>query len=177
MSAIDIILLVFILLGLWRGFRNGFFVEVASVVALVAGVFGAIYFSHFAGDFLKEQTDWEEKTIQISAFIITFIIIILAIGLAGRALTKLADLAFLGLINKIFGAFFGAFKVAFILSVVLIIFDKLNKEIPLLDKESQEESVLYQPVKNLVPLILPGILTINGELIHLETEKERENQD
>lgn len=176
MSAIDIVLLVLIGFGLWRGFKNGLFVEIASIVALVAGVFGAIYFSHYAGDFLKEQTSWEEKTIQVAAFIITFVIIVLAISLAGKALTKLADFAALGIINKIFGAVFGALKIALILSIILVIFDRLNKQIPLMDESDVESSVLYKPVKSLVPLILPNILTINGELVNMETEKAKEEE-
>ncbi|MFH4966610.1 CvpA family protein [Gaetbulibacter sp. M240] len=176
MSAIDIVLLILLGLGLWRGFKNGLFVEVASIVALVAGVFGAIYFSHYAGDFLKEQTNWEEKTIQITAFIITFIVIVAAIALAAKALTKLADLAFLGLINKILGAVFGTLKIALILSVILVIFDRLNKQIPFIDNSDLESSVLYKPVKGLVPKILPNILTINGELVNMETEKANEEE-
>ncbi|GAA4280394.1 CvpA family protein [Gaetbulibacter aestuarii] len=174
MSAIDIVLLILIGFGIWRGFKNGLFVEIASIVALVAGVFGAIYFSHYAGDFLKEQTSWEEKTIQVAAFIITFVIIVAAISLAGKALTKLADFAALGIINKIFGAVFGALKIALILSIILVIFDRLNKEIPFMEKSDLEGSVLYIPVKSLVPAILPNILTINGELVNMETEKAKE---
>ncbi|MCB0425573.1 MAG: CvpA family protein, partial [Mangrovimonas sp.] len=68
MSVIDIVLAALILFGLIRGFMKGFFVEIASLVALVAGVYGAIHFSYFAADYLKDKTDWDEKTIAISAF-------------------------------------------------------------------------------------------------------------
>lgn len=176
MSGIDIVLLVLILLGLWRGFKNGFFVEVASIIALVAGVFGAIHFSYYAASLLKDHTNWEENTINITAFIITFIIIVMAIALAGKALTKLANFAFLGLINKILGALFGALKVALILSVILIIFEKLNKQIPFIETSDLEASVLYAPVKSLTPKILPNILTINGEIINGNTQEKEEEE-
>ncbi len=158
MGIIDIILGALILFGLIRGLMKGLFVEIASLVALVAGVYGAIHFSNFAAEFLTVKVDWNEKTINIVAFAITFVIIVLAIALAGKALTKLADFAALGIINKILGAAFGALKVAAILSVVLIIFDRFNKTIPFADEESLESSILYKPVKNLVPTIFPSIL-------------------
>ncbi|MCB0383139.1 MAG: CvpA family protein, partial [Psychroserpens sp.] len=48
MAIIDIILGALLLFGLIRGFLKGLFVEVASLVALIAGVYGAIHFSNFA---------------------------------------------------------------------------------------------------------------------------------
>ena len=45
MNILDIILGALILFGLIRGLSKGLFVEVASLVALIAGVFGAIRIS------------------------------------------------------------------------------------------------------------------------------------
>ena len=163
MSVIDIVLGALILFGLVRGFMKGLFVEVASLIALVAGVYGAIHFSNFTAEFLQTRTDWNEKTINITAFAITFVIIVLAIGLAGKALTKLADFAALGIINKLAGGVFGALKIALILSVVLNVFDKLNNTITLLDGDTKQDSELYKPVKSLVPMIFPNILEPNED--------------
>lgn len=159
MGVVDIVLGSLILFGLVRGFMKGLFVEVASLVALVAGVYGAIHFSDFAAQYLQTKTDWNEKTISITAFAITFVVIILVISLAGKALTKLADFAALGIINKLAGGVFGALKIALILSVVLIVFDKMNSTITFIDEENMDDSVLYTPVKSLVPMIFPNILT------------------
>ena len=163
MGVIDIVLAALILFGLVRGFMKGLFVEVASLIALIAGVYGAIHFSNFAAEFLQTKTEWDEKTINVVAFAITFIIIVLAIALAGKALTKLADFAALGFINKIAGGLFGALKIALILSVVLNIFDKLNNTIPLMDNETKKDAVLYKPVKSVVPLIFPNLLNLNED--------------
>jgi membrane protein required for colicin V production len=164
MGIIDIVLGALILFGLVRGFMKGLFVEVASLVALIAGVYGAIHFSNFASEFLQTKTEWNEKTINITAFAITFIVIVLAIALAGKALTKLADFAALGIINKLLGGAFGALKIALILSVILNIFDKMNNTITFIDKENMEDSALYNPVKSFVPMIFPSILTIKEEV-------------
>ncbi len=161
MAVIDIVLGVFILFGLVRGLMKGFFVEVASLLALVTGVYGAIHFSDFAAEFLQDKTQWDEKTINITAFAITFVAIVLAISLAGKALTKLANFAALGILNKLLGGVFGALKIALILSVVLNIFDRMNASISFIDEENIENSVLYEPVKCLVPMIFPNILNIN----------------
>lgn len=163
MSVLDIILGALLLFGLVRGFMKGLFVEVASLVALVAGVYGAIHFSDFAADLLQGRFDWSEKTINITAFAVTFVIIVLAISLAGKALTKIADFAALGIINKLLGGVFGALKIGLILSVLLIVFDKMNKTIPFVDKADLEESILYKPVKSLAPMIFPSIIKAENE--------------
>ena len=170
MGVIDIVLGALILFGLVRGFMKGLFVEVALLVALVAGVYGAIHFSDFAAEFLNDKTDWDEKTISITAFAVTFIVIILAISLAGKALTKLADFAALGIINKLAGGVFGALKIAVILSVVLIVFDRMNNTITFVDEENVDDSMLYMPVKSLVPMIFPNILTPKEDTETPETE-------
>lgn len=158
MSVIDIVLGALLLFGLIRGLFKGLFVEVASLLALVLGVYGAIHFSYFAAEFLQTKTEWNEKTINITAFAITFVIIVLAISLAGKALTKIADFAALGILNKLLGALFGALKIGLILSILLTVFDKMNNTLPFLDDEDLEDSVLYEPIKSLAPMLFPSII-------------------
>lgn len=165
MGVIDIVLGALILFGLVRGFMKGLFVEIASLVALIAGVYGAIHFSNFAAEFLDTKTEWNEKTINIAAFAITFVIIVLAIALAGKALTKLADFAALGILNKLLGGLFGALKIALVLSVILNIFDKMNSTITFVDKEHTEHAMLYKPVKSLFPMIFPNLLTPKEDVV------------
>ncbi|MGV6831933.1 MAG: CvpA family protein [bacterium] len=169
MTVIDIVLGALILFGLVRGFMKGLFVEVASLVALVAGVYGAIHFSNYAADFLTERVEWSTQTINITAFAITFVVIVMAISLAGKALTKLADFAALGVLNKLLGGVFGALKIALILSVVLMAFNNINKTLPFVDDETINDSVLYEPVRSLAPMIFPNVV---GEDEAKESEEE-----
>ncbi len=171
MSIIDIVLGALLLFGLIRGAMKGLFVEVASLVALVLGVYGAIHFSGFAAEFLESKVDWNEKTINIVAFAITFVIIVLVISLAGKALTKLADFAALGIINKLAGGLFGALKIGLILSVLLIVFNKLNSTLPFMEQDDLEESILYKPVKSIAPMIFPTLIKSETE----DTSKAEEN--
>lgn len=172
MSVIDIILGALLLLGIIRGFLKGLFVEIASLLALVIGIYGAIHFSYFTGDFLKSKLDWDEQLIQITAFAITFVIIVLAIGLAGKALTKLADFTALGLLNKLLGAVFGFVKTGLILSIILSVIDKSRIDLPFLSPKSLKESVLYVPVKAIAPTIFPIIEGLDPkELLFNDKEK------
>ncbi|RZN83650.1 MAG: CvpA family protein [Winogradskyella sp.] len=169
MSIIDIVLGALLLFGLIRGAMKGLFVEIASLCALILGVWGAIHFSYFAADLLDSKVDWDEKTINIVAFAITFVVIVIAISLAGKALTKLADFAALGILNTLLGGVFGALKIGLILSVLLIVFNKLNNTLPFMEQDDLEESILYEPVKSLAPMIFPTLIK-SGEDIEILKE-------
>lgn len=164
MGVIDIVLGGLILFGLVRGLWKGLFVEIASLLALVLGIYGAIYFSDTVASQLQSFTEWNEKTLSITAFAITFILIVLGITLAGKALTKLANIVALGFINKILGAIFGALKMALILSVFLTIFDKMNGAISFIDQENIASSIFYEPIKSLAMLLFPNLLSLQDSL-------------
>ena len=158
MNFLDIILGFLLLWGLWKGLKNGFFVEVASIIALIAGIYGAIHFSYYAGNYLAQNMDWNERYINIAAFIITFIAIVLVVHVAGKFLTKIADFAMLGLLNKVAGGIFGALKVAVILGALLAFFNRANSSIELLKNETIQQSALYEPIKEIGAFVFNKIL-------------------
>ncbi|MFT5737889.1 MAG: membrane protein required for colicin V production [Maribacter sp.] len=158
MAILDIILGILLLLGLWKGFNNGLLIELASIVALIAGIYGSIHFSYIAGDYLGQQMNWEERYVNIAAFIITFVCIVITVHFAGKLLTKVANIAMLGLLNKLAGAVFGTLKVAVILGAVLIFFERANNNAGLVSDEVKNTSLLYHPVKDIGELVFDNIL-------------------
>ncbi len=158
MSFLDIILGLLLAYGLYKGLKNGLFVELASLVALIAGIFGAIHFSYIAGNYLSQNMQWDERYINIAAFIITFIAIVLLVNFAGKFLTKIADFAMLGLLNKIAGGLFGALKVAIILGALLIFFERVNSSVGLVKNETMENSALYEPIKEIGAFVFDAVL-------------------
>ncbi|MGY5355323.1 CvpA family protein [Wenyingzhuangia sp. IMCC45467] len=171
MEVIDIIIAVILLFGFIKGLIKGLFVEIASLIALIAGIYGAIHFSFYAKDILIKYVDWEPKYISLTAFAITFIVIVVLISVAGKLLTKIASLAALGLINKILGGVFGFLKLALIMSILLGWFEKINVMIPFVGEKEIENSVLYKPTKNLASAIFPVLLDTFDDF------KEKENDD
>ena len=163
MNTIDVILAALLLFGFIKGLLKGLFVEVASLVALIAGIYGAIHFSFFVGGFLSGFVQWEERYITIVSFAITFAIIVIVIALIGKMLTKMADFAQLGILNKILGGVFGALKIGLILSIVLLVFSKLNNKIPFVSDDQIAESILYEPVKDLATTLFPYFLRVGED--------------
>ncbi len=158
MSFLDIIIGILLVWGLYKGLKNGLFVEIASLVALVAGIYGAMHFSYITAEYLSENMDWSEQYIKIAAFLITFFGIVLLVHFAGKFLTKIADFAMLGLLNKIAGGIFGALKVAIIIGALLIFFERLTSSLNFVNEETKKESIFYEPVKEIGAFVFALVL-------------------
>jgi membrane protein required for colicin V production len=98
----------------------------------------------------------------LAAFIITFIIIVLAVHLAGKLLTKIADFALLGFLNKLAGGIFGILKVAVILGALLIFIDHMHYSLGVISEESKAKSIFYNPLKDIGSLVFNKVLKKQG---------------
>lgn len=158
MNFVDIVLGVLILLAFFRGLKNGLVIELASLAALVAGLFGAIHFSNVAGSYLADKVAWEERYINLAAFFITFVGIVLAINLLAKFLTNIADAVALGLLNRLAGGVFGALKMLIFLGGMLIFVETTNATFRFIKEETLEQSVLYGPVKSVGATVFQWVL-------------------
>ncbi len=170
MVLLDILLGIPLIWGLWKGLKNGLFMEIASIVALIAGIYGAIHFSYLTGNYISKHLEWDEHNMSIIAFVITFVLIIIIVHLAGKLLTKVAGFAMLGLLNKIAGGLFGLLKVAILLGAAFIFFDRMDSTFNLLNDETKEQSVLYQPIKDIGALLFKNVL--KTEVLPEKTSEE-----
>ena len=157
MGFLDIFLGVFLMYGLIRGLWNGFFVELASLVSLLLGIFIAIKFSYLMKAWLENHGSWNPKTVQVAAFALTFILVVVGVSLLGKIFTKLADFAPLGLFNKLLGGIFGVLKTILMLSVLLNLFEKVNANHTFANQETLDNSAFYHPVRAVSKFIYPSI--------------------
>ncbi len=155
MNFIDVFVLVLFVWFGYKGFTKGLVVELASIVALVVGVYGGLKFSYIVSNLLVE--DVEGKYLPIVSFTITFAIIVLIVFLIGKLLEKIINLAALKIANKLAGAAFGVLKVALALSVLITIVESYDRKLNLIPPDQKENSVCYKPMLNLAGVILPEL--------------------
>lgn len=158
MTLLDIILGAILIFGFFRGLKKGLFVTLASLIGLIGGVYAAVHFSDYAAGHISRWFNWNDQTTNIVAFAVTFIAVVGLVSMAGQFLTKIADLAFLGVLNKLLGGVFSMLTYAFIISVILMMGESWDVTEDLIPDEKKEESVIYPKVAALAPLVLPYIL-------------------
>ena len=158
MNSLDYILLIPLLYGLYRGFTKGLIIELASLLALTLGIYGALHFSSFTFEFLSDYVEIKTVYLQLASYGLTFLIIVLVISLTGKALTILIKQVALGFINRMMGAIFGSIKVLLILSVFILFFDRFNKQFGMVKDEVLNTSLMYNPIRIQAEQFYPNVL-------------------
>ena len=74
MNWIDFVIIILLVFGLARGYINGFVKELASLLALILGIWGAIKFSSWTAARLYDYFDMTGRYVGIIAFLVTFIV-------------------------------------------------------------------------------------------------------
>jgi len=157
MNYIDFIIIILLVFGLMRGYSEGLVKELASLLALIVGIWGAIKFSSFTAAKLYDYFDMTGKFVGIIAFLLTFIAIVILIHFIGILVDKFVDSISLGFLNRLLGVFFGVFKTALILSVIFVVLNALDAKHSFLPKEKIEQSKLYNPIADIAPALFPII--------------------
>lgn len=163
MNYIDIVFSVILVIAAIQGFRKGFVVEVASLAALILGIWGAIKFSDWTAGYISRTFNYHPEFLSALAFLLTFIIIVILIHLLGKILDNTVKAVALGFLNRLAGIIFGMLKVAVILSILLLLFDPVDENVHILPAKQKAGSKIYSPMKQLVPTLFPFIKLWNSE--------------
>ena len=157
MNWLDAIIVIILILSLVTGFINGLVKEVASLAALILGIWGAIKFSTFTAGKLYDYFDMTGHYVGIIAFLVTFGIIVVIIHFIGILADKIVSAASLGFINRILGIVFGLLKAILIMSVFFVVLNAIDSRRSFLPKKTIEESKFYNPISDIAPAIFPII--------------------
>ncbi len=172
MNWLDWTLLALLAAAAIRGFFRGFIVEIASLVAVVLGIWVASRYNAHVASWVGMDAQHE-----VISFIVTFIGVLILVHLLAKVLTKAMDLAMLGLPNKVAGTFFGALRAAFVLSVVLNILMARAEVSGIVPQHALEGSALYRPLRAFAPFIVPALGDTRWVQDAIEALKERTGEE
>ena len=140
MNYIDIVILLFLLYGAFRGFSKGLIIEVATLAGLILGVFIAIRYSPFTEGILKDFLNITSRYLSYIALAVTFLLVVIVVYLLGKMLTRLVDI--------LLGTLLGIAKYFIMVCVLLMIVDALNDKFHFISEETRENSLLFDPFLN-----------------------------
>ena len=155
MNFIDLFLLIILGIAAFRGLQKGLVHEVAGLAALILGILGAIHFSDLTASLLIENVNLEGKYLGLVAFALTFVGIVIAVHFIANLIDKLVKAVALGFVNRLLGFVFGLVKMAFILSILLVILNTIDRKAQFLPRDKIENSLLYKPVSDFAPMLFP----------------------
>ncbi len=117
----DILLIVPLVWGTYRGFYHGLIREITSLVAMVIVFYVSIKFYAPFGSFLYSHihTKLSPAYISIAAFTILFLLLFVIVYAISIKIEKMTEALHISLINHLAGGLFGLAKWAFMVSVVI----------------------------------------------------------
>lgn len=151
MKVIDIIFILILLFGAYRGFKTGLFLEIVGFFAFILAILTGFKLLNSAITFIK--SNWETDTILLPyiAFILIFCLVFFAIHLLSKGLKKIMDYTLLGKADNFVGALLGILKFSFAVSVLLWLTRAASIEFP---PTLTEESFLYSPLVEFAPKVV-----------------------
>lgn len=162
MGTFDIIVGIVLIFFFLKGLKNGFIIELASVVALVLGIIAAVVFSDAVSQWLSDYIT--TRFLSILSFFIVLIAVVIAVNLVAKMLDRLIKAIALGWLNRLIGALFGVLKAALIISVLLLLLNVFGLSQRWFSTEMKSSSYLYRPLEDLAPKTLD---LINVKIDHL----------
>ena len=135
MNYLDILLLIPILFGAWRGYKKGIIIELFTLLALLVGIYAAIHFSDYMVNILKDNFDFDGQYTPVVAFVLTFLIVGAMVFFLGKALEKVIKVVQLSALNKFAGVVFGVTKMLFISSLIVVVLESVDQKNDFISKE------------------------------------------
>jgi membrane protein required for colicin V production len=154
MNFFDIIIIALIALLVINGFRKGFIVSLATLAALILGIWVAVHFSNYLDSTLMEHLKPSRKWLPILSFTITFLLVVLGILLVAKLMEKLFDMVGLGFINRFAGALLGLLKGVILVSVIIFIVAAIDPKGKWLTPADKKGSFFYSRVEPVFPQLM-----------------------
>jgi membrane protein required for colicin V production len=154
LNFIDYIILIILVLFLIQGYRKGIIISLASIAALVLGIYIAVHFSNYLDATLLEHLHPSRKWLPILSFAITFVLVVIAVMLVAKLTEKLVDVVGMGFFNHIGGALVGLVKGVILVSILIFIFISFDSKGKWLTEKDKKGSFFYSHVAEVFPKLM-----------------------
>ena len=161
MNIPDIVLLVCFIPGIVQGLSKGLIKQVISLAALFIGFFVAKKWCLPFAEVLARQISGAQPSFTNAlSFALIFLASILVLNLLGGLLTKIIKAATLGWANRLLGVVFALLSTAFILGIIVSLFDTLNTKWEIVKSDTLDSSVVYTYLRDFGGRIFPFLKSI-----------------
>ena len=154
MNYLDFIILILVLLFAINGYRKGIIISLASIAALVLGIYCAVFFSNYLDATLMEHLRPSRKWLPVLSFTLTFLLVVFIVFIVARLVEKLVDVVGMGFLNKMGGAILGVAKGLILVSVLIFIVNSLDRREQTVTASDKKASEFFRPVAQIFPFLM-----------------------
>lgn len=157
MNYLDIVLVLPLIFGAWRGFKKGLIIELFTLLALLVGIYAGIHFSDFMSSILRNHLGIQSEYLPVISFTLIFLGVGAMVYFAGKLIEKAVNAVALSPINKLTGLFFGLVKMLYLTSTLLVIIESYDQRGEIIPDNLKDNSLLYHPVKSISLTTIPAL--------------------
>ncbi len=153
MQTIDLIIIIPILYGTYKGYRRGFIVEIVSIIAFVISVLVAFNFMGFSAEIVAKyiSNPLTNRLIPYIGFAILFFPIVFLINKLGWLFRSTTKGGLLGSFDSFVGSAIGMVTWAFGVSIIFWLISSIGINI---SENQTNNSIFYSFIKPIAPKII-----------------------
>ena len=163
MNYLDILLIIPLLYGAWKGFKRGLIFEIAMITGLLIGCYLAFKFLHYFESIVSRFITHSEKFLPYITFLIVAVLVIVLVIFLAKLLEQILKITSLNAFNKIGGAVFGVIKYALVLSFLLALFRPVDLRTGIINAQTKNTSLLYNKVLSISHYLFPALQDMKEE--------------
>jgi len=160
MEVLDIIIGLLLFFEILNGFKRGFLAEAGSIFGLLLGIFAGLAFREPMGHLFSSLCGNSERVSSVVGFFVTFLVVYLLITILAKIFEGFLGIVLLGWVNRMAGAIFCLLKGLLFLSILLNLYEAIDKDRSFVGPKKIESSVLYKPVIKIAPNLFPAFKSI-----------------
>lgn len=123
---IDILVLVAIISGVWKGYQKGFLMALFNTLSLLVGLAAAVKLSSVVGPWLASSFQIESKYLPFISFALVLVAVVILIRFLASMIQKTLEAIKIGFINRIGGVALYLLLHLALISVLLFYLQKMG---------------------------------------------------
>jgi membrane protein required for colicin V production len=157
MKMLDLIILLPLIYGAYKGYKRGFIMSLFMLLAVIVGLYAAFHFTDVIVSYGKEHFEWKSAYIAPVTFLSLFLIVGAGIYFGGKVLESVIKLAKLSVLNSLAGALLGLLQWTYFVGSLLLMLISFDQKETIISKETKQHSLILPVMTSVLHGSIPGV--------------------
>jgi membrane protein required for colicin V production len=157
MEILDLIILMPLIYGAYKGYKRGFIMSLFLLLAVVVGLYAAFHFTDLIVSYGKEHFGWKSSYIAPVTFLSLFLVVGAGIYFGGKVLESVIKLAKLSILNSLAGALLGLLQWTYFVGSLLLMLISFDQKESIISKETKQHSLILPTMTTVLHGSIPGV--------------------
>jgi len=174
MKMLDLIILLPLIYGAYKGYKRGFIMSLFMLLAVIVGLYAAFHFTDVIVTYGKDKLNWKSNYIAPVTFLSLFLVVGAGIYFGGKVLESVIKLAKLSILNSLAGALLGLLQWTYFVGSLLLMLISFDQKEKIISKDTKQHSLILPVMTSVLHGSIPGV---NSSVLFDYYEKQIQSID